>query len=206
MIVDFLFGEILDYVDAIKTKFKPFPKTFGKERVQRLKIGDKIDHQDQAGRFLKAKIVGETEERFQIHYFGWDSKWDEWCHKRIHAHRFADYGSISERKGHELDPAHFPMQSTIDIRPLNSTDWIDATIVKHHRNKITQEIVSGQIQVSYRVPQKTRRQRRWLHVDDYFHVRHPVWHPYTTDLRRQSTICHFLYRKKVGKNWNKCFH
>ncbi|MBS0658399.1 MAG: caspase family protein [Verrucomicrobia bacterium] len=43
-------------------------------------IGDVVDAQDKEGKWYASEILAwdEAKGRYRVHYYGWDSKWDEW--------------------------------------------------------------------------------------------------------------------------------
>ena len=52
--------------------------------------------------------------------------------------------------GHEINPKNFkPGESTILVKPFGEMNWIEAKVVKHHRDKTTNALISGQIQVKF---------------------------------------------------------
>jgi hypothetical protein len=44
-----------------------------------LHIGDVIDAQDQEGKWYASEIINwQAPNKYRVHFYGWDSKWDEW--------------------------------------------------------------------------------------------------------------------------------
>merc|ERR1712129_470693 len=93
-----------------------FTEYLSMRQADALKIGDKVDHRDDAGRFIKSTVLGRrcgTELR--LHYDGWSSKWDSWCDYQIDLHKFALSRSISRCprvRGKHIEEGMF-----VDIKP-----------------------------------------------------------------------------------------
>ena len=68
------------------------------ERAKILDVGDKLDHRDFCGKFCRATIIQKVGTNFQIHYDGWEDKWNEWSDFSVQPWRFAEENSISSSK------------------------------------------------------------------------------------------------------------
>ena len=107
------------------------------QQAAKLKINDKIDHQDTAKRFILATIINKRGSRLKIHYHGWHRKWDTWCDYTKEIHRFAKPGSISRRPAHRFK--NLKNEDIIDIL-WDDGEWRAGT-VSHFDGQ------SGQIKV-----------------------------------------------------------
>ena len=108
------------------------------KEANELKIGDKVDHRDEVGRFLLATIKGKEGTKLKIHYDGWDEKWDTCQDYNIQLHNFAKSRSISHRKAHVLKD--LKLYDLIECSPLRHPGWKLAEIRRFDSR-------SGQIQV-----------------------------------------------------------
>merc|ERR1719361_2207580 len=109
---------------------------------EKLQIGDHIDHRDDVGRFLLATIVDKDTFRVNIHYEGWNSKWDTWCDYKAETHRFAAPRSISRKPNTRF-------------RDLKIRDYVDINPVQRHQVWRGGQIrrmdkYSGQSQIVYK--------------------------------------------------------
>ena len=67
-----------------------------KQQLNKLKVGDKIDHKSRYDRYIAAQIVNKSGTTLKIHYDGGTTKYDEFCDYKQEPHRFAKYKSISK--------------------------------------------------------------------------------------------------------------
>eukprot|EP01083_Nonionella_stella_P193836 715418_1 len=124
------------------------------ERATQLKVNDKIDHRDCAGRYQKATIKDKQGDYYKIHYNGWSRKWDILSNYRTQLHRFAEYGSISQRPAHRLK--HVKQGDTILIN--TQSGWIPGRIERTDAH-------SGQVHVYFETG------RSWEHLDDVTRIK-----------------------------------
>ena len=140
----------------------PFPSPITLQNIQRLKIGDKIDHRNLVGRFCKATIIEKQGTSFKIHYDGWSDKWDTWTVYQLQERfRFAPIGSISKRPAHRLTT--LKVNDLVDINPLwKHPGW------KYGRIRKFDTKSRGQIQVSYQCDDV--EYRYWTHLDNELEI------------------------------------
>ena len=121
--------------------------------AQNLKIGDLIDHRDNVGRFVEARIVEKEESNLKIHYKGWSTKHDLWCDYNQSLYRFAKYGSISQRNA----ILRFKNVKIGDYLDINPPMWQHAEVKKIDKT-------SGQVQLIYE--KKDKYHLFWTHLDN----------------------------------------
>ena len=124
-----------------------------------LKIGDKVDHRDDAGRFIKSTILGRHGSQLRVHYDGWSSKWDLWCDYRKNLHKFALSRSISRCP--RVRAEHIEEGMFVDVKP----SYRHGTDCKWRKGKVRRlDEYSGQIEVIYKF--KKKNFLLWVHVDN----------------------------------------
>ena len=62
-------------------QFSPF---YTLKEVSKLKITDRIDHRDYAGKFVYARIVDTNKSKLKIHYRNFNDKYDKWDDYKKH--------------------------------------------------------------------------------------------------------------------------
>merc|ERR1712228_619403 len=130
------------------------------EQCDTLQIGDYIDHRDETGHFLLAKVINKKKNYVQIHYEGWASKWDEWVNykeKTASNHSFiAKPRSISRRASVRF--LDIEVGDDIDINPtFRHFGWKKGKIKKMDK-------YSGQCQVEY--VHLNKKFNYWAHLND----------------------------------------
>merc|ERR1712176_377254 len=134
----------------------PFESHMTLSAALNLKVHDKIDHRDQAGRFVFATVSEKQGTNLKIHYDGWSRKWDTWSDFNREIHRFAAPGSISKRASHRF-------------KTLKKGDYVDINPTQRHPGWKCGEIrrldqKSGQVQVVYECAEKNYLY--WAHLDN----------------------------------------
>merc|ERR1712176_788736 len=135
----------------------PFESHMTLSAALNLKVHDKIDHRDQAGRFVFATVSEKQGTNLKIHYDGWSRKWDTWSDFGSEIHRFAAPGSISKRASHRF-------------KTLKKGDYVDINPTQRHPGWKCGEIrrldqKSGQVQVVYECLDKNYLY--WAHLDNF---------------------------------------
>lgn len=134
----------------------PFPLHITFQDALKLKVNDKVDHQDFVGRFQLSTVVEKQGTNLKIHYDGWRRKWDIWSDFSKEIHRFAVAESISRRPSHRAT-----LLKTDDFVDVNRTvrhpGWKHGKILKFDQK-------SGQVHVGYKFQETIYR--FWTHLDD----------------------------------------
>lgn len=122
-----------------------------------LDAGTHLDVRDTVGKWLEAKIISaHTDGTLEVHYLGWDGKWNEQLHLNKDYHRLADFRKYSE--GQRLDP-RYQLNQQVEVwarRPR--TGWVKGQIAK---------IDGLQCKVQYTVLDQAKKQpkkfQHWFH-------------------------------------------
>eukprot|EP01083_Nonionella_stella_P098867 278101_1 len=133
--------------------------------AHQLRIDDYMDHRDETGHFLLAKIININSNKkkkkgksYYIHYEGWDKKWDVWINvdKECNRKRIAPARSISRKSNTRF--IDLQIGDNIDLNPLQRHKGWKCAIIK----KLDK--YSGQVQCQY-VHQK-EKYFYWAHLND----------------------------------------
>ena len=111
------------------------------EEAGKLKVGDKIDHRDNVGKFVLATIIAKNGTKLRIHYDGWGQKWDTWQDYTTQLHNFAKAKSISQRPPHRFKD--IAVHDWIECNSKRDPGWRISEIRRIPDNFNT----NGQIQV-----------------------------------------------------------
>eukprot|EP01083_Nonionella_stella_P186142 680714_1 len=137
------------------------------QRATQLKVNDKIDHRDCAGRYQKATIKDKQGDYYKIHYNGWSRKWDILSNYRTQLHRFAEYGSISQRPAHRLKHVKQGDAVLLNISSYSSKfTWKTGKINRTDGH-------SGQVHISFEKDDGSVGYS-WEHLDDETMVKRSV--------------------------------
>ena len=139
-----------------------FPSHMTLRDAHKLKIGDKIDHRDVAGRFVFATVSEKQGTNLKIHYDGWPDKWDIWSDFSKEIHRFAVAGSISMRPAHRF--LNLKIGDFVDINSTQRRSRWKAGVIKRVLPK------SGQVQVAYSMGDNNHLY--WIHLDNVSEIAH----------------------------------
>ena len=136
--------------------FKPY---MNETDILSLKVGDKIDHRDETGKFIKSTIVAKKDNQFKIHYDGWSKQWDRWSNFMHDLHRFAAYKSISKSMSIRCPQGSIYKDCKVDIHPKlrHPGVWRIGKVRRMDER-------SGQIEVIYKHGKK--KFLMWVHLDD----------------------------------------
>eukprot|EP01083_Nonionella_stella_P210473 761935_1 len=119
------------------------------DEANRLKPGDKVDHRDDAGRWIKSTILGRKDTNLNVHYDGWSSKWDSWCDYSIYLHKFAAVRSISRCP--RVRGKHIEEKMFVDVKP----SYRHGKNCYWRKGKVRRvDDYSGQIEVIYKYKNK----------------------------------------------------
>eukprot|EP01083_Nonionella_stella_P166666 557875_1 len=144
--------------DAEHDDVPPFVSHMTMEDAMELLVHDKIDHRDQVGRFVFARVSEKQGSKLRIHYDGWSCKWDTWSDFSTELPRFAVAGSISLRASHRAPFNALKKGDYVDINPS----------LRHFGWKVGEirglDAKSGQVQVGYEYLDKNYL--HWAHLDD----------------------------------------
>ena len=148
--------------DLVYNKYWIFTPHLSMEQANKLRCHDKVDHRDDAGRFIKSTITDKNGTNLKIHYDGWSSKWDSWCDYSDNLHRFALARSISRCP--RVRGKHIEEKMFVDIKPSyrhgkngHGCSW--------RKGKVRRlDDYSGQIEVIYKYKQK--KYLLWVHLDN----------------------------------------
>lgn len=130
-----------------------FPLHLSLEDGASLDIGSIIDHRDESGRFVLAKVIDRRGSSLRIHYDGWGSKYDCWSNYKREIHRFARAGFVSRRKS--VLTQYVFKDSPIKIKPRGiSKKWLSGKIYLVDPR-------SGQVEV-----RGALKEPYWVHIED----------------------------------------
>ena len=133
--------------------------------AKKLKVDDDIDHRDEYGFFLQAKILEKDGTNLRLRYYDNDDNDDMmddmniWSDYNKELYRFASYSSITRRPSHRLK--NMEKGNSIKVNPLRkkkNSGWKIGKI-----NKMDKK--SGQIQVAYKAKNGIRY-LYWTHLDN----------------------------------------
>eukprot|EP01083_Nonionella_stella_P166665 557871_1 len=135
--------------DAEHDDVPPFVSHMTMEDAMELLVHDKIDHRDQVGRFVFARVSEKQGSKLRIHYDGWSCKWDTWSDFSTELPRFAVAGSISLRASHRAP-----------FNALKKGDYVDINPSQRHFGGLL-DAKSGQVKVVYEHLDPSQRHFGW---------------------------------------------
>ena len=153
-------------ITSLQKCVERFVKHMTLQQAVKLRVGDKIDHQNDCYNFWPGIVEEINCSSLKIHYEGKDEVYDEWCDYKEDLHRFAIRDSITKRKAHRL--TELKIKDWVNVNPVRfdpDLGWVPAQITEMDSD-------SGQIQVVLKEKYSDKHNRwYWVHLDNIDEVR-----------------------------------